>query len=100
MRRDKQSCKIGKCQYYLYAHDDFYFRPNWDEILNHEIKLVGHNNFYLSGTMMNEGQIPFNCGSNVIILMKISLLTILRNLIILIFKDRLGLLLLFIKIHG
>ena len=60
-----KAAKLAKCQYYLYAHDDFYFCPNWDEILNHEIKLVGHNNFYLSGTMMNEGQIPFNCGSNV-----------------------------------
>ena len=59
-----KAAKLAKSQYYLYAHDDFYFCPNWDEILNYEIKKIGHNNFYLSGTMMNEGQISFNCGSN------------------------------------
>jgi glycosyltransferase involved in cell wall biosynthesis len=48
--------------YILYAHDDFYFCPNWDKILKKEIELIGHNNFYLSGTMINNGQINFNCG--------------------------------------
>ena len=52
--------------YILYAHDDFYFCPNWDEILKNEIKKIGHNYFYLSGTMMNNGQIPFNCGDKII----------------------------------
>ena len=60
-----KAAKLAKFEYYLYAHDDFYFCPEWDEILNREIKLVGHNNFYLSGTMMNEGQIKFNCGNNI-----------------------------------
>ena len=60
-----KAAKLAKFEYYLYAHDDFYFCPEWDEILNREIKLVGHNNFYLSGTMMNEGQINFNCGNNI-----------------------------------
>ena len=46
----------------LYAHDDFYFCPNWDEILKNEMDLIGHKNFYLSGTMVNNGQIKFNCG--------------------------------------
>ena len=55
----------AKNDYLLYAHDDFYFCPNWDEILKNEINLIGHNNFYLSGTMMNNGQIEFNCGDNV-----------------------------------
>ena len=50
-------------EYILYAHDDFYFCPEWDFILNNEIKKIGHNNFYLSGTMINNGQIKFNCGS-------------------------------------
>ena len=48
--------------YILYAHDDFYFCPNWDEILKKEIDLIGHNNFYLSGTMVHNGQINFDCG--------------------------------------
>ena len=58
-----QASKLCKYDYYLYAHDDFYFCPKWDLILNNEIKKIGHNNFYLSGTMMNEGQISFNCGN-------------------------------------
>ena len=58
-----KASKLCKYDYYLYAHDDFYFCPKWDLILNNEIKKIGHNNFYLSGTMMNEGQISFNCGN-------------------------------------
>ena len=58
-----QASKLCKYDYYLYAHDDFYFCPKWDLILYNEIKKIGHNNFYLSGTMMNEGQISFNCGN-------------------------------------
>ena len=49
-------------EYILYAHDDFYFCPNWDEILKNEVDSIGHNKFYLSGTMMNKGQIEFECG--------------------------------------
>ena len=58
-----RASKLCKFDYYLYAHDDFYFCPKWDLILFNEIKKIGHNNFYLSGTMMNEGQISFNCGN-------------------------------------
>ena len=58
-----KASKLCKFDYYLYAHDDFYFCPKWDFILLNEIKKIGHNNFYLSGTMMNEGQISFNCGN-------------------------------------
>ena len=58
-----KASKLSKFDYYLYAHDDFYFCPKWDLILLNEIKKIGHNNFYLSGTMMNEGQISFNCGN-------------------------------------
>ena len=57
-----KAAKLAKFNYFLYAHDDFYFCPNWDEILEKEVKKIGHNNFYISGTMMNEGQINFNCG--------------------------------------
>ena len=51
--------------YILYAHDDFYFCPNWDSILKKEIMSINHNNFYFSGTMMNNGQIKFNCGNSI-----------------------------------
>ena len=57
-----KASKLAKFNYYLYAHDDFYFCPEWDLILLNEVKKIGHHNFYLSGTMMNAGQIPFNCG--------------------------------------
>ena len=58
-----KAAKLAKYDYILYAHDDFYFCPNWDDILQKEVDKIGHNNFYLSGTMMNEGQIKFNCGN-------------------------------------
>ena len=51
--------------YILYAHDDFYFCPEWDVTLKNEVISIGHDNFYLSGTMMNNGQIEFNCGDTV-----------------------------------
>lgn len=54
----------AKFNYVLYAHDDFYFCPEWDLILEKEIKKIGHNKFYLSGTMMNNGQIKFECGNS------------------------------------
>ena len=57
--------KKSNYEYILYSHDDFYFCPNWDKILKKEIDLIGHNKFYLSGTMMNKGQIDFDCGDTV-----------------------------------
>ena len=59
------AAKKAKYEYLLYAHDDFYFCPKWDEILHNEVKKIGHNHFYLSGTMMNNGQIKFDCGSSI-----------------------------------
>jgi GT2 family glycosyltransferase len=56
---------LAKFDYFLYAHDDFYFCPSWDEVLKNEIDSIGHNNFYLSGTMMHNGQISFECGNNI-----------------------------------
>jgi glycosyltransferase involved in cell wall biosynthesis len=54
----------SKTNYLLYAHDDFYFCPNWDYILKKELDKIGHNKFYLSGTMVNNGQIDLDCGSD------------------------------------
>ncbi len=59
------AAKKAKFDYILYAHDDFYFIPEWDLILKKEIDKIGHNKFYLSGTMMHNGQIPFNCGETI-----------------------------------
>jgi GT2 family glycosyltransferase len=59
-----KAAKLANTDFLLYAHDDFYFSPDWDEILYKEVKKIGHNNFYLSGTMMHQGQIDFNCGNS------------------------------------
>jgi len=59
-----KAVKKSKLDYILYAHDDFYFCPGWDKILLKEINKIPHNKFYLSGTMMNNGPIKFNCGNN------------------------------------
>ena len=56
---------LAKFDYFLYAHDDFYFCPLWDEVLKKEVNSIGHDNFYLSGTMMHNGQIPFDCGDDI-----------------------------------
>ncbi len=57
--------KKSKFEYILYSHDDFYFCPGWDEVLKNEVDAIGHNNFYLSGVMMNNGPIRFNAGSDI-----------------------------------
>ena len=49
--------------YILYAHDDFYFCPDWDEVLLNEVRKIPHNKFYLSGIMMNNGPLKFDCGN-------------------------------------
>ena len=59
-----KATKKAKFDYILYSHDDFYFCPKWDEVLNEEIKKIGHNRFYLSGIMMNNGPLKFNAGSD------------------------------------
>ena len=43
----------------------FIFCPNWDSILKKEIDIIGHKYFYLSGTMMHNGQIDFDCGNSI-----------------------------------
>ena len=50
--------------YILYAHDDFYFCPGWDIALSNEVKKIPHNRFYLSGIMMNNGPLKFDCGNS------------------------------------
>ena len=57
--------KKSKFEYILYSHDDFYFCPGWDDVLKNEVDAIGHNNFYFSGVMMNNGPIQFNAGSNI-----------------------------------
>ena len=56
--------KKAKNDFILYAHDDFYFCPEWDFTLKNEIDKIGHNKFYLSGIMMNNGPLKFDCGDS------------------------------------
>ena len=57
------AAKKSTTNYILYAHDDFYFCPGWDEVLLNEVKKINHNNFYLSGIMIGNGPLKFNCGN-------------------------------------
>ena len=60
-----KASKLSKFKYLLYGHDDFYYCPNWDLELVNQVNDIKSNNFYLSGTMINNGQINFNCGSDI-----------------------------------
>ncbi len=44
--------KLSRFDYILISHDDFYYCPDWDNLLMNEVKLIQHKNFYLSGTMV------------------------------------------------
>ena len=60
-----KASKLSTTKYILYSHDDMYFCPFWDEILLREVKLHKHDNFYLSGTMIEKfsGHITYNFGN-------------------------------------
>ena len=59
-----KAAKLVSNQYILYSHDDMYFCPDWDKVLLNEVKSLSHDNFYLSGTMIepNSGHIIYNFG--------------------------------------
>ena len=59
--------KLSESKFILYSHDDMYFCPMWDKFLLSEIDNIGHDNFYLSGTMIEafSGHITFNCGTDI-----------------------------------
>ncbi len=60
------SAKKAKYEYILYAHDDFYFCPGWDIELKKEVDKIGHNKFYISGTMIGaSGENSLDCGTNI-----------------------------------
>ena len=47
-----KAAKLVSNRYILYSHDDMYFCPNWDKVLLDEVKSLNHDDFYLSGTMI------------------------------------------------
>jgi len=59
-----KAVKLASNQYILYSHDDMYFCPEWDKVLINEVKNLDHDNFYLSGTMIepNSGHIVCDFG--------------------------------------
>ena len=59
-----KAAKLASSQYILYSHDDMYFCPEWDKVLIDEVKNLDHDNFYLSGTMIepNSGHIVCDFG--------------------------------------
>ena len=54
--------KKASTNFIVYAHDDFYFLPGWDTEWVNEIKKIDGNKFYLSGTMVQNGQVNYYCG--------------------------------------
>ena len=59
------AAKKASTNYIVYAHDDFYFLPGWDIVWSSEIKKIKNNLFYLSGTMVQNGQVNFDCGDSI-----------------------------------
>ena len=74
--------KKASNKYLIYAHDDMYFCPEWEEPLINEIKSIKHNYFYISGSMIepNSGHIVFNCGETIDDFDEKKLLDNLKNL--------------------
>ena len=56
--------KLAKMDYICYAHDDFYFCPNWDKFLHDEIVSIGHNKFYLSSSTIGTFGNSLDCGDS------------------------------------
>ena len=65
--------KLLTKNYVVYAHDDMYFLPKWDDELINEISKIGHNKFYLSCAHISShipnksrlNHIYFDCGENI-----------------------------------
>ncbi|MDC1540943.1 glycosyltransferase [Candidatus Pelagibacter ubique] len=60
-----RSSALAKFDYILISHDDFYYCPGWDVELVNNVNFIGHNNFYLSSTMVGAGQVEFDAGQTV-----------------------------------
>ena len=57
--------KKASTDYIVYAQDDFYIMPGWDSAWANEIYKLKDNNFNLSGTMVQNGQVNFDCGETI-----------------------------------
>jgi len=61
-----KASKLAKNNYLVIMQDDMYFCPNWDHIFDKRIREIKHNNFFLSGTMIQpfKSYIYLDCGKN------------------------------------
>ena len=61
-----KASKLAQKKFLVIMQDDMYFCPNWDVLFNDEIKKIKHNNFFLSGTMIQpfKSYIELDCGKN------------------------------------
>ncbi len=77
-----KASKLVTNQYILYSHDDMYFCPDWDKVLFREVKSLDHDNFYLSGTMIepNSGHIVYDFGIDLVTFKEDVLLSKYKNL--------------------
>ena len=80
-----KAASISKYNLILYAHDDMYFCPNWDQFLIDEVNKLDTKLFYLSGTMINgdpklNGHLNFYAGENVKTFDELKLLKNYKNL--------------------
>ena len=59
--------KICSKKFFLYAHDDMYFCPNWDRFLIDEINRTENDKFFFSGTLIepNSPHISYNFGTDI-----------------------------------
>lgn len=72
--------KLIRFDYILISHDDFYYCPGWDIELLNEVKKLAHKNFYISGTMVGAGQVPFDAGQTIDLFDEEKLLKNLKNI--------------------
>ena len=61
-----ESAKIAKNKYLVLAHDDMYFCPRWDSIFFDELKKIKVEDFFVSGTMVQnfKSYIYLDCGNS------------------------------------
>ena len=75
-----KASKLSTKNFILYAHDDFYFCPEWDETFVNELKNIKDNFFYLSGTMIQNGQVELDCGNSLANFNEVKLLSEYKNI--------------------
>ena len=61
-----ESAKIAHTKYLVLAHDDMYFCPGWDYIFFNELKRINVEDFFISGTMVQnfKSYIYLDCGNS------------------------------------